>query len=207
MKKKFYEKFQSKSDFELQEIIENEKNYQKEAVSLAKEILFQRTNSSGKELKQTEKDVISLKIEKSSHDLKHSLEQKKGLKSSYKKKSIAIFIEYFLFSFLFQLAFEIFQSNSEDYEFNDFFKIYFICFFTYYSGSAMIFKGTFIMRLFGIELVNLNNLNFKVIIYSLASILDRTIFAPFHLLLAFLNYEKLLFCEKVSGIRWETINE
>ena len=96
--------------------------------------------------------------------------------------------------------------NSDEYEFNDFIKIYFICFFIYYSASEFLLKKTLVMRYFGIELANLSKFNFLFIIYSLASILDRTIFAPFHLMLAFFNYEKLLYCEKVSGIRWK-LNE
>ena len=63
------------------------------------------------------------------------------------------------------------------------------------------------MLLFKAELDNPNQkkLNIKFIIYSLTSILDRTIFLPIHMLLAIMNYENLFLCEKLSGIKWKNI--
>jgi hypothetical protein len=58
------------------------------------------------------------------------------------------------------------------------------------------------MWLFKIELYKEKRSNIHFLLYAISSILDRTIFIPFHMLLAILNYENLLLCEKLSGIKW-----
>ena len=73
MKKKFYEKFHDKSTFELEEIILNEKNYQMEAVSFAKEILTIRKKNSGK---KPENKIIEFSPKKNRYEFKYSLEPK-----------------------------------------------------------------------------------------------------------------------------------
>ncbi|MDO6744204.1 hypothetical protein Q4553_06430 [Tenacibaculum soleae] len=76
MKKKFYKEFHNKSSSELEEIIHNEKSYQKEAVSLAKEILTSRKNNPEKKAEQSEKENNKFSPEKSRYEFKHSLEEK-----------------------------------------------------------------------------------------------------------------------------------
>ncbi len=62
------------------------------------------------------------------------------------------------------------------------------------------------MWLFKTELYKEKWSNIYFVIYAILSILDRTIFAPFHLFLTLMNYENLLLCEKLSGIRWKYKN-
>ncbi|MFC2110575.1 hypothetical protein ACFLSU_08415 [Bacteroidota bacterium] len=64
------------------------------------------------------------------------------------------------------------------------------------------------MSLFKVEINNPNphKLNLEFTIYSLTSIIDRTILLPIHMLIAILNYENLFLCEKLSGIKWKNIN-
>ena len=76
MKKKFYKEFHNKSSSELEEIIHNEKSYQKEAVSLAKEILTSRKNNPEKKAEQSEKENNKFSPEKTRYEFKHSLEEK-----------------------------------------------------------------------------------------------------------------------------------
>ena len=59
------------------------------------------------------------------------------------------------------------------------------------------------MWLFKVELDKGKKSNFHFILYAISSVLDRTIFGPFHMLLTIMNYENLLLCEKLSGIRWK----
>lgn len=67
------------------------------------------------------------------------------------------------------------------------------------------------MFLFKVELdnpnPNLKKLNMNFIVYSLVSILDRTLLLPIHMLVALLNYESVFLCEKLSGIKWKNMNE
>jgi hypothetical protein len=113
MKNKFYEKFHDKSNFELEEIILNEKKYQKNAVSLAKEILITRKK---KPLKQSEKKIIEFSPKKNRYEFKYSLEPKIlailliiilqfGIQS-YSNQS-----EYYLILFLLTLVIIIFNRN------------------------------------------------------------------------------------------------
>ena len=204
MKEKFYEKFQNKSDSELEQIIQNANRYQKNAVDLAKKFLNDRKNNNEKKQNEIDEKKLTNAIKKEDNESHENLHEAKVITLSYKRKSLVVFIEYFVFSILFQMIFVILGDDILEYQFNEFFSKYLICFFAYYSLSELIFKRTLVMHIFGIELVNVNGISLKFIIYSISSILDRTIFAPFHLLLAFLNFNKLLLCEKVSGIRWNT---
>lgn len=203
MKKKFYHTYQNKSTLELEEIVRNEKSYQKDAVSFAKQILANRKDNPEKILDQSEKSTPKTDWKKPPQELKYSLEERRQLVSLYKKKSTALFTEYFLFSFMVQIIFEILGLFGQKNEPIDFLKIFAICFFIYYSASEFLFNKTLIMHFFGMKLTNLNRLSFRFIIYALASILDRTVFAPFHMLFAFSNDLNVFFCEKVSGIKWK----
>ncbi len=73
MKKKFHEKFHEKSTYELEEIVLNKKNYQKEALTLAKEILANRINNP---IEQSEKKIIKFRPEKTRYEFRYSLEPK-----------------------------------------------------------------------------------------------------------------------------------
>ena len=203
MKKKFYEKYKSKSNLELEEIIRNEKSYQKEAVSLAKQILSVRKNTSEKIDDQLEKKEQKTKPQKASPQLKYTPEEREKLLALYKKKSTALFVEYFFFSFLATIVFEIYNFNNEQYESIVFLKIFLICFFIYYSAAELLFGRTLIMHAFGIRLSTKNKFSFRFLLYSITSIIDRTFIAPFHMLFALSNDINSFFCEKASGIRWE----
>jgi len=124
-------------------------------------------------------------------------------KLTYKKKSTLLFIEYFTFSLFFQITLKILRFVTQLDYFNDFFVVIFLCFLIYYTICEFIFKRTLVMHFYRIKLDCASKSNFQYIMYSTVSIADRTIFAPFHLLLAFMNYENLLLCEKLSGIRWK----
>ena len=58
------------------------------------------------------------------------------------------------------------------------------------------------MWLFKVELGKEKKAKPQFILYAISSILDRTIFGPFHMLMTIMNYENLLLCEKLSGIKW-----
>jgi hypothetical protein len=61
------------------------------------------------------------------------------------------------------------------------------------------------MVLLKVELNNPNQhkMNLNFIIYTLTSILDRTILLPIHMLIAIMNYENVFLCERLSGIKWK----
>ena len=122
-------------------------------------------------------------------------------KLSYKKKAIILFIEYFIFAIFSQIIFELLELLIDNKNYNSW-LIRLILFFLYFNLSELIFSRSLGMSLFKIENSNQGKLNINFIIYSLTSILDRILFVPFHILLAFMNYENPLLCEKLSGINW-----
>lgn len=122
----------------------------------------------------------------------------KNISLKYRKKVIIIFIEFFVFSVFFQLTFSFLKTLGFTY----FINTYIISYFVYYSLSEFIFNKSLVMRIFNVELNRQNKPNVHFILYLILSILDRTLFIPIHLLLTIMNYENLLLCEKLSGIRW-----
>lgn len=128
--------------------------------------------------------------------------QKENLKLTYRRKSTILFIEYFVFSLFFQIIYELLGLVNELEYTNNFFVVFFFCFFIYYTSSEFIFKKTLLMHFYKVELDIEETFSFKFIIYSLASFLDRTIFASFHMFFAFMKYEKKFLSEKLSEIRW-----
>ena len=128
-------------------------------------------------------------------------------KLTYREKAMTVFIEYFVFSFLFLIVhtFIVLLLNLDFISY--WFLTYFTFFFTYYSFCELVFRRTLVMWFFGIELERPIRFNIEFIVYSVSSILDRTIFAPFHALLALLNNGSLLFSEKISDVRWKYIKE
>lgn len=123
-----------------------------------------------------------------------------------KRKVIILFVEYFLFAAFNQIFYKLIclLLNKER-----FYPWYFMLFsfFVYYSLCEFKFNKTLGMQIFKVELdiPNVKKTNLNFIIYSIASIIDRTLFLPIHMLLAILNYENLLLCEKLSGIKWKRI--
>ena len=90
-------------------------------------------------------------------------------------------------------------------EFSNFLVILLICYLIYYSLFEFFIKKSLVMWLFKVELDNEKRSNIHFVLYTISSILDRTVFMPFHMLLTLLNYENLLLCEKLSGINWRNI--
>ena len=125
------------------------------------------------------------------------------MKLKYRRKVTIIFIEYFVFAFLFIQVFDFFKYTLKLREFSNFFMILFICYLIYFSLFEFILKNSLVMWWFKVKIDKEKRSNIYFLIYTLSSILDRTIFVPFHILLAILNYENLLLGEKLSGIRWE----
>ena len=123
--------------------------------------------------------------------------EKESLKLTYKRKSTILFIEYFVFSLFFQIIYELLGLVNELEYSNNFFIVFFFS-----TSTEFIFKKTLLMHFYKVELDIEETFNYKFIIYSLASLLDRTIFASFHMFFAFMNYEKKFLCEKLSEIRW-----
>ena len=126
----------------------------------------------------------------------------KEYKLKYRKKVTIIFIEYFVFALFFMQTFNFLNYALDLKELSNFFMILFICYFIYFSLFEFFMKKSLIMWLFKIELYKEKRSNIHFLLYAISSILDRTIFIPFHMLLAILNYENLLLCEKLSGIKW-----
>ena len=116
----------------------------------------------------------------------------------YRKKDIIIFIEYFVFSLFFQLTFNFFKTIG----FSNFITILLLSYFIYYSLFEFLFNKSLVMRIFNVELDKQKKSNLHFVLYSISSILDRTLFIPFHMLLTMMNYENLLLSEKLSGIKW-----
>ena len=116
----------------------------------------------------------------------------------YRKKVIIIFIEYFVFSLFFQLTFNFFKTIG----FSNFITILLLSYFIYYSLFEFLFNKSLVMRIFNVELDKQKKSNLHFVLYSISSILDRTLFIPFHMLLTMMNYENLLLSEKLSGIKW-----
>ena len=129
--------------------------------------------------------------------------EKRVINLKYRKKVIIIFIEYFVFALFFQLTFKFLKSTFELKDFSNFFIILFASYFIYFSLFEFLMNRTLIMWLFKVELDKEKKPNFQFILYAISSVLDRTIFGPFHMLLTILNYENLLLCEKLSGIKWK----
>lgn len=125
-------------------------------------------------------------------------------KLKFKKKVIVIFIEYFLFAAFSQIGYELLSLIFGE-EIINYWLFMLFSFFIYYSFPELKFNKSLGMYLFKIELNNSNQqkLNLNFIVYSLASILDRSILLPFHMLMAILNYENVFLCEKLSGIQWK----
>ena len=125
-------------------------------------------------------------------------------KLKLKKKVTILFIEYFLFAAFSQIIYELICLILNTERFYPWY-IRILSFFVYYTLCELKFNKSFGMYLFKVELDNLNEkkLNLKFVIYSIGSILDRTILVPIHLLLALLNYENLFVSEKLSGIKWK----
>ena len=128
--------------------------------------------------------------------------EKRGIKLKYRKKVVIIFIEYFVFALFFQQTFRFLKYTLGFTEFSNFIIILFICYFIYYSLFEFLIKKSLVMWLFKVELDKGKKSNFHFILYAISSVLDRTIFGPFHMLLTIMNYENLLLCEKLSGIKW-----
>ena len=124
----------------------------------------------------------------------------------FKKKVTILFVDYFLFVAFSQIIYELICIILDIERFYPWYVRLF-SFFFYYSLIELKFNKTLGMILFKAELDNPNQkkLNIKFIIYSLTSILDRTILLPIHMLLAIMNYENLFLCEKLSGIKWRNI--
>ncbi len=122
----------------------------------------------------------------------------------FKKKVIILFIDYFIFAAFSQIIYELICVIFDKERFYPWY-IRLFSFFIYYSISELKINKTFGMLFFKVELNNRsqNKMNLKFIIYSLTSILDRTILLPIHMLIAILNYENLFLCEKLSGIKWK----
>jgi hypothetical protein len=116
----------------------------------------------------------------------------------YRKKVIIIFIEYFVFALFFQLNFSFFKTIG----FSNFITILLLSYFIYYSLFEFLFNKSLVMRIFNVELDKQKKSNIHFVLYFISSILDRTLFLPFHMLLTIMNYENLLLCEKLSGIKW-----
>ncbi len=116
----------------------------------------------------------------------------------YRKKVIVIFIEYFVFSVFFHLTFSFFTSIGFTY----FKTTFLITHLIYYSLVEFLFNKSLVMKLFKVELDTQNKMNLHFVSYMISSLFDRTLLIPFHILLAMMNYENLLLCEKLSGIKW-----
>lgn len=121
----------------------------------------------------------------------------------YRKKVIVIFIEYFVFSVFFQLTFSFFKSIGFTY----FKTTFLITHLIYYSLVEFLFNKSLVMKLFKVELDTQNKMNLHFVSYMISSLFDRTLLIPFHILLAMMNYENLLLCEKLSGIKWRLKKE
>ena len=129
--------------------------------------------------------------------------EKENFNLKYRKKITIIFIEYFVFALFFQLTFEFLKSTFELKYFSNFLIILFASYLIYFSLFEFLMNRTLIMWLFKVELDKEKKSNIYFILYTISSVLDRTIFGPFHMLLTILNYENLLLCEKLSGIKWK----
>lgn len=116
----------------------------------------------------------------------------------YRKKVIVIFIEYFVFSVFFQLTFSFLKSIGFTY----FKTTFLITHLIYFSLVEFLFNKSLVMKLFKVELDTQNKMNLHFFLYMISSLFDRTLLIPFHILLAMMNYENLLLCEKLSGIKW-----
>lgn len=125
------------------------------------------------------------------------------VKLKYRRKVTIIFIEYFVFAFLFIQIFNFFKYSLKLEEFSNFFIILFICYLVYFSLFEFLLKNSLIMWMFKVQINKGKRFNANFLLYTISSIFDRTIFVPFHILLTILNYENLLLCEKLSGVRWE----
>lgn len=124
-------------------------------------------------------------------------------KLKYRKKVTIIFLEYFVFFLLFIQIFKLLKYTLNLKGLSNFFIILFASYLIYFSLFEFLMNRTLIMWLFKVELDKEKKSNFYFILYTISSVLDRTIFGPFHMLLTILNYENLLLCEKLSGIKWK----
>ena len=120
----------------------------------------------------------------------------------YRKKVIINFVEYFVFA-LFAIQTHKFLKYTLDLkEYINFYAVIIICYLIYFSLLEFFINKSLIMFLFKVELSKEKRSNGYFVLYAITSILDRTIFMPFHMLLTMMNYENLLLCEKLSGIKW-----
>ena len=120
----------------------------------------------------------------------------------YRKKVIVLFVEYFVFALFFTQLLKFWKYNLSIEGLSNFFLILFICYLIYYSIVEFFMKKSLVMWLFKVELNIETTTNSQFLFYAFLSIFDRTVFVPFHVILTILNYENLLLCEKLSGIRW-----
>ena len=127
----------------------------------------------------------------------------KKLKLKYRRKVIIIFVEYFVFILFFQIIFKSFKLLFDIKGSTNFLAILFTSYLIYYSLFEFIFNKSFIMSLYKVEIDKQKKSNIHFILYTIFSILDRTILIPFHMLLTIMNYENLLLCEKLSGMMWK----
>lgn len=125
-------------------------------------------------------------------------------KLKFKKKVITLFVDFFLFAAFSQIIYELiclFLDKERFYPWS----VKLFSFFLYYSLIELRFNKTLGMVLLKVELNNPNQhkMNLNFIIYTLTSILDRTILLPIHMLIAIMNYENVFLCERLSGIKWK----
>jgi|GEM_PF-3500502 hypothetical protein len=125
-----------------------------------------------------------------------------------KRKAIILFIDYFIYSVSAQIIYELLCLilNKERFYPWIFRLIFFLI---YFSLCELKFNRTIGMSLFRVELDNPNEKKFSIdfIIYSVTSILDRTILVPIYALIAFLNYKSKFISEKLSGLMWKEIEK
>jgi len=125
-----------------------------------------------------------------------------------KRKAIILFIDYFIYSVSAQIIYELLCLilNKERFYPWIFRLIFFLI---YFSLCELKFNRTIGMSLFRVELDNPNEKKFSIdfIIYSVTSILDRTILVPIYALIAFLNYNCKFISEKLSGLMWKEIEK
>jgi hypothetical protein len=125
-----------------------------------------------------------------------------------KRKAIILFIDYLIYSVSAQIFYELLCLILNKERFYPWiFRLFF--FLIYFSLCELKFNRTVGMSLFRVELDNPNAKKFGInfIIYSVASILDRTILVPIYALIAFLNYKSKFISEKLSGLMWKEIEK
>ena len=127
---------------------------------------------------------------------------------SFRRKVTILFVDFSLFAAFSQIIYELTCVTLDKERFYPW-SIRLLSFLLYYSLSELKFNKTLGMVLLKAELENSNQkkLDLRFIIYSLTSILDRTILLPIYMLLAILNYEGQFLCEILSGIKWKNIEK